>query len=378
MNPLSRLEGRDSVKSDGSFDGSTIRPFRTKQCSASDCLATTCLSGENPRLCLWKPLDLPPLRVSIPDDSTFTYTANHPSLVDEETITDVCETPNVDYIIRDTLSENTGEEYHGQDSNMILDASPDEEDGGVNYETQHRISLVVLSDLPEFPDMNEYPCATEKRDDVKPQGLSLHVCGTEIPRWKPGSTLYYFVVARGKESLFQGMRDAVRAWSAKNIGIYFEETNNSARATFKVIYDGQLPLNDYAVAFFPGDRNRVLRVGPRSFWPQYRQYISNVLCHELGHIIGLRHELWQFPPYPESIPACYFPTIPFNYESVLAVINYASVMNHRLAYDLSLLVVSDRDGDETRRFYLQQDGPYGMYHIKNHSTSTCTISACRC
>ncbi|PSN62148.1 hypothetical protein BS50DRAFT_578002 [Corynespora cassiicola Philippines] len=233
---------------------------------------------------------------------------------------------------------------------------------------KHCASLAVAPYPLKPLGMNEYPCVTGHQP-YGPQDLSVHVIdGSMIPRWKPGCTLYYVVVQDGLlpqeyDHLRKSMHSAVLSWEGKGMSINFKETFNFGQANFQVVYDKWLHCNLYATAFFPGDRQRVMRVGPRSFQGQYWGYLSHVLGHELGHVIGLRHDCWQ-------------PREPWAYDFVPG---YSSVMNHKNASYPWLLVITDQDGQHARQFYQHPEGPIaGHYHIKDHSPITCTARECRC
>ncbi|KAH3947608.1 hypothetical protein HBH53_113100 [Parastagonospora nodorum] len=185
-----------------------------------------------------------------------------------------------------------------------------------------------------------YVCKTQMTTvpEVKSRGLSLHINpGTNyVKRWRPGSILLYFIshenILNGLatlECIREGMVQATNEWHRADINITFQETHSDEKATFTVIYDTAPSSHDFAEAFFPGDGERI---------------------SQLGHVLALRHDSWE----GREEPAWYFPS---------KDLNHSSIMNHRNAVDLSLLVVGDRDRDEASRFYKLAAGKYGDVEV---------------
>ncbi|UKZ49436.1 hypothetical protein TrVGV298_003683 [Trichoderma virens] len=95
------------------------------------------------------------------------------------------------------------------------------------------------------------------------------------------------------------MKAATDMW--EGVGASFKQVGRYDQATFAVIYnddyddtdddddDGRKP---YARSFFPTkSSSRKLIVYPLSL--RKRDCLANILAHELGHILGLRHEAAQ-------------------------------------------------------------------------------------
>jgi hypothetical protein len=214
----------------------------------------------------------------------------------------------------------------------------------------------------------EYCCATQ---DFRYTELSFNmVSGNQVHRWAPGSCLTYyvdkasFVMAEPHREwkyfkLKEGMATAAEDWNASNIGVTFQEVPSQRGVTFMVVYDPYLPNSTYAVSFFPGMPGRILRVGRSSFSLGNVLYISNVLDHEFGHILGIRHTYWQENEHGHAL---YYPTI---------FLDSASIMNRKLAPNLSLFAISSQDAREVREFYALPTGwnpisPDSFFQIIDH------------
>lgn len=144
--------------------------------------------------------------------------------------------------------------------------------------------------------------------DIAPQeGRSSLVgvtVGGKLVRWKPGLILSYCVLKNtfGSDQEYQtaktNMRLATLAWETV-CGVKFQhkqELDNSATTrpegviftVRKIDAGGQF----IAAAFFPNDprnRRRVL-IDPSYFSPSLTFDKVGVLRHELGHVLGFRHE----------------------------------------------------------------------------------------
>lgn len=190
---------------------------------------------------------------------------------------------------------------------------------------------------------NDYRCSALGFEMELQQGYA------KVRRFKPGSTLTYYVRRKDKEgkplpprilrAIAEGMTHATQSWNSKKIGLTFKEVPSPIGATFKVKY--QPGLAAYALAFFPSSPSRVLYVGDKCFEPQNICYISNVFQHELGHILCLRHTCSGQYESDEG-PALNFPG---------PELDLLSVMNDTLLPDLSRFVISAQDVRHVRDFY---------------------------
>jgi hypothetical protein len=161
-----------------------------------------------------------------------------------------------------------------------------------------------------------YPCITQQgfkptfaeppQDENVPaggEGIVIGI-GNLIPRWKANkadpTTLLYFVDGTGWPSeedekyATEAFAAAAQQWSDIAFGITFAPASDRAGANFLIKYHkapaGSPEAGVLASAFFPNQVEDVLIYDlslTDSFW---RKHLVNTLLHEIGHIIGLRHE----------------------------------------------------------------------------------------
>ncbi|RFU73928.1 metallopeptidase, catalytic domain-containing [Trichoderma arundinaceum] len=83
---------------------------------------------------------------------------------------------------------------------------------------------------------------------------------------------------------------AAMEWNSLDIGVTFKWVTDIEDACFVLTYGGD-EGSVLARAFFPNDRDlNALFVYQRAFDEKTSPYQSNIFLHELGHVLGLRHE----------------------------------------------------------------------------------------
>ncbi|KAF2963067.1 hypothetical protein GQX73_g10506 [Xylaria multiplex] len=168
----------------------------------------------------------------------------------------------------------------------------------------HQARIAVSgSPVPAFVDYDQlsprgadyYHCATQQRaDGIARAQIGI---GKYIPRWCNGATVTYVILDESFEKPDDARFTAVKVAEAismwKSIGVKFEQVHRSHPATFQIRYL-DLPFNTrpdvYAEAFFPQDGRGTLFVYELAFQAANMQYLANILAHEFGHILGLRHD----------------------------------------------------------------------------------------
>ncbi|KAI1061278.1 hypothetical protein LB506_011641 [Fusarium annulatum] len=143
-------------------------------------------------------------------------------------------------------------------------------------------------------------CMTQKAlpRDWKPNGVSDIVVGfnNECPRWVPGSVIRWAAWRQGFETQedadYAAMQLAIAAdaWNKADIGVTFEWVHLAKDATF-VLYHAGNGDGTLAQAFFPnGDDLSSMLVFSDAFTPEWKPNMWKIFTHELGHVLGLRHE----------------------------------------------------------------------------------------
>lgn len=190
----------------------------------------------------------------------------------------------------------------------------------------------------------KYKCATQSH------GCSEIRIGWdgEIPRWRRGSELSYVICVESfpapLSSVVEGsMKAAIGMW--EGVGVSFKQVARNDPATFAVIYENR-NRNAYACSFFPNELSRELIIYPPSL--QKTNYLSNILAHEVGHILGLRHE---FAHKREKGR----PSALFGSENTDSIMNY---FDHP-----EQLQVREQDLEELERFYAYDKVKYGKLSI---------------
>ncbi|EHK19110.1 uncharacterized protein TRIVIDRAFT_138268, partial [Trichoderma virens Gv29-8] len=163
--------------------------------------------------------------------------------------------------------------------------------------------------------------------------------GIRISRWCKDSELSYVVCEESfpTEDSVTLVKDAMRRATSnwKGIGARFKQVERHEPATFAVIYDNSQEDNTYASSFFPKASPGKLLICPLSFSEGNEKHLANILTHEVGHILGLRHEV-------AHIKEPHFPSVLFGSEDAQSVMNYK---------DLSELKVSEQDLEGLKEVY---------------------------
>ncbi|QPC69450.1 hypothetical protein NXS19_004842 [Fusarium pseudograminearum] len=149
---------------------------------------------------------------------------------------------------------------------------------------------VCITQLPIPPAFQE---AMDRQDGLYDIVVGMH---DHIPRWVPGSVVKWAAWRQGFASqedadyAAQQLAIAAQAWNDAQVGVTFEWVPLAKDASF-VLTHGGASGNTLARAFFPGseDLNYVF-VFSYAFNKTWKPHMWNVFAHELGHVLGLRHE----------------------------------------------------------------------------------------
>jgi hypothetical protein len=191
-------------------------------------------------------------------------------------------------------------------------------------------------------------------------GLLGIVQGGNLVRWEEGRTLTYCVLRSkfANESNYRlivaNLRQAANDWEAI-CGVRFEHREDLDRSR-RILPKGALfsvrEVNTggalIAAAFFPNDpvERRRLIIDPSYYDPKLRFNKVGVLRHELGHVLGFRHEHIRSGAPPECPPEDTSKTFEFTRYDPRSVMHYfcGGVGNPELAF-------SDFDRIGARQLY---------------------------
>ncbi|KAF4965965.1 hypothetical protein FZEAL_10714 [Fusarium zealandicum] len=170
-------------------------------------------------------------------------------------------------------------------------------------------------------ELSKYPCRTQEDQDPsygfapvsnldgttgdnapdKPDSLVIGY-GPVVPRWDVtppgGRNLQYFVrvdtfpdtdKAKIAAKEFQVAADS---WAKLQIGLVFSETTDQESATFYLVYKVNTRFDEgsLAQAFFPHELDQDVIVFSYAFQGRNISILKEIFQHEIGHILGLRHE----------------------------------------------------------------------------------------
>ncbi|KAI2604897.1 uncharacterized protein GGS25DRAFT_402820 [Hypoxylon fragiforme] len=183
-----------------------------------------------------------------------------------------------------------------------------------------------------------------------------------IYRWRPGTRLTWsvdwtsFPGRSWAVHAVDSLRASAHGWNRGLSNVWFEEVGSNEIPLFLLTYGGVDDEWSYACAFFPSDppKQRKLRVFDLCFEEPQRAYMSNIFYHELGHILGLRHEFAQSPDEPDELAR---PSMFVGQQNPSSVMNYHP--------HPSQLVIQPSDYDGVQRLYDINAQFFGRYMIKN-------------
>ncbi|KAI0531695.1 hypothetical protein GGR58DRAFT_508226 [Xylaria digitata] len=139
-----------------------------------------------------------------------------------------------------------------------------------------------------------YHCTTQQRADGAARA-QIGIYGY-ITRWLGRATVAYVILEESFEkpehARFTAARVAEATATWKGVGVEFERVPRNHLAPFQIRYL-DLPFDNrrdtYAEAFFPQDGPGTLFVYKLALQAANIHYLANILAHEFGHILGLRH-----------------------------------------------------------------------------------------
>lgn len=167
---------------------------------------------------------------------------------------------------------------------------------------------------------------------ANPSKLQLHATlDKHLPRLKPDSVVHCFMdynsFRRGGLSCVdikhtrEALKRVIGELNSLNFRLKFKYVRRKDRSDFILAYDvpyGNRPEPNYfANAFHPDAKpdGRTIVLTSAAFKPEYRQSIFNILCHEFGHTVGMRH--WDAATKEANWPSVQHPPGSDNKRSVM-------------------------------------------------------------
>jgi hypothetical protein len=199
-----------------------------------------------------------------------------------------------------------------------------------------------------------YECCTEPNAEEKglahPGALWVGLWG-EVPLWERGSVVQFGAYVSDyptrNHALYAAKMLWVAAmkWNAADVGVQFRWVTKLADCAFVLRYN-QREAGALARAFFPNDSDvNVVWVFPRAFKSKFVKYMDAVFEHEVGHVLGLRHEFAEH----EGGTTLFGPR------------NQESVMSYNFP-----MRIQQTDVEWVRNLYSYSESHIGTYEVKRY------------
>jgi hypothetical protein len=217
-------------------------------------------------------------------------------------------------------------------------------------------ALSATEDTLSFS-VSKYSCMTQASMLVHlpktSDPISIQVgIGGEVPRWKKRSNVNFAAYAGGyptpTHAIFAAYRlyEAANEWNRVLQGrVTFRWVGKLEDAAFVLAYGGN-GGSTLAQAFFPNSNDlNTLVVYSKGFEPGIINNMSNIFLHELGHVLGLRHEF----------AAQEGGNVPFGTPNPLSVMSYNFPPQ-----------IQSSDESDTKDFYDFPGGSIGPYPVHDY------------
>lgn len=226
--------------------------------------------------------------------------------------------------------------------------------------TRYDVAFIASPEerLPHLEDVANLDALSHctKKSSITASAVSLRVgLGDAIYRWKKGSVLAVYVDSSSfpNEEDYsvakQAFKSALEQWNDMRIGVTIKFTSDINAAVFELVYSKDISGSHdrtYARSFGPCDPpgERTLFIYARSFKSTVVKFMSNTFCHEIGHILGLRHENAHHRETGDDVKSYRF-----------GPANQRSVMN---SYPPWMLQIDQQDIKSAQDFYAYDEDFY--------------------
>lgn len=147
-------------------------------------------------------------------------------------------------------------------------------------------------------------CATQRAVPRNLRGGASNIMvglKSECPRWTPGSVINWAAWENGFDTrddasyAAKHLALATEKWNQSKIGISFQWVADAKNATFVLCHGGDRG-STLAQSFFPNDNDlNFFLVYSGAFVGAWKENLWKIFTHELGHVMGLRHEFAMYP-----------------------------------------------------------------------------------
>lgn len=257
---------------------------------------------------------------------------------------------------RRTLSAHLDTARHYGLESQIQKDRGQEKDLSTSTETGATIAATFLrrTAVPLHTAVAKYRCATETYGCTEVRVGQ----GDHISRWLKGSILTYTIdtesfptiadAAQVKEAMQKAIDVWGDVWRDVDVSFKYLEVDYDGSATFVVRYCPDECETTYAMAFFP---DKLPRKSPGKLFVyelglSQGTYLANIFAHEIGHIMGLRHEFAD-EKHKEGRG---FRCVLFGKKNPPSIMNYHE--------DLENLQVTAQDCSELKAFYAYEGERY--------------------